>query len=98
MTTGFGVELKGVALQNHAPTPSACELFGEAIELVLSRGRNAIAIWQDPVADCGLPGSYQNGSTFCPQATRKPACAGPSHDRNGEIVYWGLDSYVVGLS
>jgi hypothetical protein len=30
VTTGFGVELSGVALQNHVPTPSACEPFREA--------------------------------------------------------------------
>ena len=64
VTTGFGVELRGVALQNHAPTPSACEPFREAIDLGLSRGRNAMAIWQDLVADCGFPGSYQTVKRF----------------------------------
>jgi hypothetical protein len=28
-------------------SPSACEAHREAIELSLSRGRNAMAIWQD---------------------------------------------------
>ena len=30
-------------------SPSACEPYREAIELGLSRGRNAMAIWQDLV-------------------------------------------------
>src|SRR5579864_7817793 len=48
--TGFGAGLGGVDSNGHCPTPSACEPFREAIELGLSRGRNAMAIWQDLVA------------------------------------------------
>ncbi len=59
VTTGFGVELRGVESENPTPTASACEPFREAIELGLSRGRNAMAIWQDLVADGGFPGSYR---------------------------------------
>jgi transposase len=42
-----------------ATTGSLCELFRDAIELGLSRGRNAMAIWQDLVAESGFTGSYQ---------------------------------------
>lgn len=45
-------------------TASACEPFREAIEQGLSRGRNAMAIWQNLVADCGFAGSYQSVQRF----------------------------------
>jgi transposase len=64
VTTGFGVESSRLASQNHASTPSACEPFREAIELGLSRGRNAMAIWQDLVADCGFGAGYQTVKRF----------------------------------
>jgi transposase len=43
---------------------SACELFREAIELGLSKGRNAKAIWQDLVDDSGFAGGYQSVKRF----------------------------------
>ena len=64
MTTGFGVELSGLESETRAATASACEPFHEAIELGLSRGRNAMAIWQDLVADSGFSGSYQTVKRF----------------------------------
>ena len=39
---------------------SSCEPFRDAIELGLSRGRNAMAIWQDLVATQGFTGNYQS--------------------------------------
>lgn len=56
MTTGFGVELK-----TRTPTTSACEPFRKAIEMDLSHGRNAMAIWQDPVVEggAGFQDSYE---------------------------------------
>jgi hypothetical protein len=53
VTTGFGVALRGweSANPNRNPSASGCESFQEAIELGLSRGHNAMAIWQDLV--CG---------------------------------------------
>src|SRR6266480_2582063 len=54
VTTGFGVELEATNGKR-----SVCEPFREAIELGLSRGRDAIAIWQDLVAESGFGGSYQ---------------------------------------
>jgi len=64
VTTGFGVELSGLVSQKHSSTPSTCEPFREAIELGLSQGRNATAIWQDLVADSGFRGSYQTVKRF----------------------------------
>jgi hypothetical protein len=62
VTTGFGVELRGPRSQNPGrnPSASACEPFQEAIDLGLSRGRNAVAIWQDLVSEHGFSSSYQS--------------------------------------
>jgi transposase len=62
VTTGFGVELRGPRSENPSrnPSASACEPFQEAIDLGLSRGRNAMAIWQDLVSDYGFTSSYQS--------------------------------------
>jgi len=43
---------------------SACELYREAIDLGLSRGRNARAIWQDLVCEYGFASSYQSVQRF----------------------------------
>jgi len=64
VTTGLGAELSGLATHHRTPTPSACEPFREAIELGLSHGRNAMAIWQDLVADSGFSSSYQTVKRF----------------------------------
>jgi transposase len=62
VTTGFDVELRGPRSENPScnPSASACEPFQEAIDLGLSRGRNAMAIWQDLVSDYGFTSSYQS--------------------------------------
>jgi transposase len=44
--------------------PSACELYREAIDLGLRRGRNARAIWQDLVSEYGFASSYQSVQRF----------------------------------
>src|SRR3989441_10422488 len=49
--------------QNRAPSVSTCEPHRDAIELGLSRGRNAMAIWQDLVAG-GYDGGYQTVQRF----------------------------------
>lgn len=56
VTTGFGVELRGPGSDHpkRIPFASACQPFREAIELGLSRGRNAMAIWQDLVSENGF--------------------------------------------
>ena len=43
---------------------SACEPFREAIELGLSKGRNAKGIWQDLVDRSGFAGGYQSVKRF----------------------------------
>jgi transposase len=64
VTTGFGVGLSDVKSENPKPTPSACEPFREFIELGLSRDRNAMAIWQDLVAEAGFRGGYGTVKRF----------------------------------
>src|SRR5438445_3610943 len=54
LTTGFGVELEATNSKR-----SVCEPFREGIELGLSRGRDATAIWKDLVAESGFDGGYQ---------------------------------------
>ena len=54
VTTGFGVEWEAENAKR-----SVCEPFREAIELGLSRGRDATAIWQDLVSESGFGGGYQ---------------------------------------
>jgi transposase len=46
------------------PGTSACEPYREAIDLGLSRGRNARAIWQDLVSEYGFASSYQSVQRF----------------------------------
>jgi hypothetical protein len=50
------------------PSASLSTTYREAIELGLSRGRNAMAIWQDLVDSHGFSASYQSV-----QAARNPA-------------------------
>jgi hypothetical protein len=64
--TGFGVEL-GVSRPKdpkRALSTSVCEPFRDAIELSLSRDRNAMAIWQDLVSESGFRGGYQTVKRF----------------------------------
>ncbi len=49
--------------QNRTTSASTCESHREAIELGLSRGRNAMAIWQDLVSG-GYDGGYQTVQRF----------------------------------
>ena len=66
VTTGFGVELSASEQQPPQPVPSTslCEPFRDAIELGLSKGRNAMAIWQDLVSESGFDGGYQTVKRF----------------------------------
>jgi transposase len=85
VTPDFGAEL---AVSTGAATPaahvgssssaSACEPHRGAIEMGLSRGRNAKAIWQDLVDLHGFTGGYQSVKRFVRQlrGTSPPeACA-----------------------
>lgn len=68
--TDFGAELAGSTASpenpppGRSPTASACEPYRETIESGLSRGRNAMAIWQDLVDHCGFAGGYQSVRRF----------------------------------
>jgi transposase len=68
--TDFGAESTGEnpaaadPVPGRSPTVSACEPWREVIELGLSRGRNAKAIWQDLVDDHGFTGCYQSVRRF----------------------------------
>ena len=53
-----------VASPQGSPSASACTAYREAIELGLSRGRNAVAIWQDLVDEYGFASSYQSVQRF----------------------------------
>jgi len=64
VTTGFGVELSGPKDPKHPLSTSFCEPFRDAIELSLSRERNAMAIWQDLVSESGFRGGYQTVKRF----------------------------------
>src|SRR5450755_3986616 len=66
VTTGFGVELSASEPKDpkHTLSTSLCEPFREAIELGLSRERNAMAIWQDLVSESGFRGGYQTVKRF----------------------------------
>jgi transposase len=69
VTTGFGVDWSSSEGKSPKPIPSAsfCEPFREAIALGLSRGRNAMAIWQDLVSESGFSGGYQTVKRFVRQ-------------------------------
>lgn len=58
------LEAKQAVRPTRSPTASTCEAFREAIELGLSRGRNAMAIWQDLVSQYGFAGGYQSVRRF----------------------------------
>jgi transposase len=70
VTTDFGEESVGGPAAKAEPKPdrrlsaSTCEPYQEAIEVGLSRGRNAKAIWQDLVDAYGFTGGYQTVKRF----------------------------------
>ena len=70
VTTGFGVELEAVN-----PKRSVCEPFREAIELGLSRGRDATAIWQDLVAENGFAVAIRRSSAMCASCVESSHCS-----------------------
>ena len=67
-----------VAAPGRSPTASACEPHFDFIEISLSKGRNAKAIYQDLVDDHGFTGRYQSVKRFVRQLRGRPdlqACA-----------------------
>ena len=53
-----------VVSPRRSPSASACEPYREVIELGLSRGRNAVAIYQDLVDEYSFASSYQSVQRF----------------------------------
>src|SRR5271168_2197282 len=68
VTTDSGAESTGGTAPelppSRSPASSASEPYREAIELGLSRGRNAMAIWQDLVDSQGFTAGYQSVKRF----------------------------------
>ena len=52
------------ANESRRPSASACESYRETIQLDLSRGRNAMGIWQDLVDTYGFADGYQSVKRF----------------------------------
>jgi hypothetical protein len=63
VTTDFGVAL-AEQMAVSPPSASTCAVHRDSIELGLSRGRNAMAIWQDLVDTRGFTGGYQSVKRF----------------------------------
>jgi transposase len=84
VSTDFGAELAARASTAAEPKPgrspsaSACAPYRDTIEVGLSRGRNAMAIWQDLVDVCGFNAGYQSVRRFVTKLQGSPspeACA-----------------------
>ena len=77
VTTDFGAAPAAEAVPS-PPSASACAVHRDAIELGLSRDRNAMAIWQDLVDTRGFTGGYQSVKRFVREllgGPSKEACA-----------------------
>ncbi len=68
------------------PSASACAPYREIIERSLSRGRNAMSIWQDLVSDHGFSGSYQSMKRFVRKlrGSQRPGAVGIIQTGPGE--------------
>ena len=64
MITDFGAGLAPEPAPSRSPSASACAPYQDTIEVGLSRGRNAMAIWQDLVDTSGFAGGYQSVRRF----------------------------------
>ena len=75
VTTDFGAgSVDGKApVPSRSPSSSACEPYRDVIELGLSRGRNARAVWQDLVDGHGFPAGYQSVKRFLRKLRGSPA-------------------------
>lgn len=62
-----------VSTPGRSPSASACEPYFDFIELSLSKGRNAKAIYQDLVDDHGFTGHYQSVKRFVRRLRGQPA-------------------------
>jgi len=57
-------EAKPDSQPGRSPSSSACLPYQDVIEVGISRGRNAMAIWQDLVDTCGFASGYQSVRRF----------------------------------
>jgi len=73
--TDFGAELADRAAPppGRSPTSSTCEPYRDTIEVGVSRGRNAMAIWEDLVDICGFTGGYQSVRRFVRKLHASPS-------------------------
>src|SRR3954468_4417544 len=76
-----------------APSASACEPYRELIAEALTRGRNAVAIWQDLVDDHGFPARYASVRRFVVQLRGHAPVDAGHHDgagrrRPGRLRRW----------
>jgi transposase len=62
-----------IPVPGRSPSASACEPYLDFIEISLSKGRNAKAIYQDLVDDHGFQGRYQSVKRFVRQLRGRPA-------------------------
>jgi hypothetical protein len=78
VTTDFGVATTTEAAPRPSASASVCAVHRDAIELGLSRGRNAMAIWRDLVDTRGFASGYQSVKRFVRKllgGPSKEACA-----------------------
>ena len=59
---GVSTDSRPAGLPGRAPSASACEPFRELITAALTRGRNAVAIWQELVDEHGFQARYASVS------------------------------------
>lgn len=69
VTADFGAEIPAKAVATDGsdagnPAASSCEPWRDFIEVALSRGRNAMAIWQELVDRHGFTGAYESVKRF----------------------------------
>ena len=73
MSTDAGLENRPPETEprpNRSPSASACERYREIIERALSKGRNAMAIFQDLVDGHGFPSKYASVKRFVRELRR----------------------------
>jgi hypothetical protein len=87
VTTDLGPSAMSVE-ESHWWSASACELYRETIQLGLSRGRNAMGIWQDLVDSYGFEGGYQSVKRFVRKlrGTRSPEARVTAAEELLEII------------
>ena len=63
-TEGVSTDSRAGPRPGRSPGASACEPYREVIEEAATRGRNAVAIWQDLVDDHGFTAGYSSVKRF----------------------------------